>query len=384
MMCGPKPVPTRPAEISPRWITDVLTKSDGPRHGRCIGVRAETIGADRGFTGVIARLFLTYDEAGRHEGAPSTLIAKLPTAERPVPAGYQARQQHDPAARRLAFDRARREISFYRQIAPLSPLRTPRLYAAREDETSGTLVALIEDIADAEPGDALTGCGVDDARLALLALAQFHARWWTNPPSSAAGWLPLALADPAARQARYDHNADRLLGRFPELLPSPVIDLIQRLRSRYADVVAGLQRTPTTVIHADFHLDNVLFTTGGPARIPVVIDWQTVSLGPAVLDIAPFVATSLPVPERRTHETGQLRAYHAALIAGGTCDYDWDRFLADYRAALLVQLAGTVGWLANADFSQMSNRERALTEAAFGDGRLIAALQDHKVIQSFV
>jgi len=50
---------------------------------------------------------------------------------------------------------------------------------------------------------------------------------------------------------------------------------------------------------------------------------------------------------------------------------------ADYGRALLLRLAATVGWLATVRGDDLTRRERALQEAALGNGRLVAALLDH-------
>ncbi|CAA9575087.1 MAG: hypothetical protein AVDCRST_MAG33-2958 [uncultured Thermomicrobiales bacterium] len=47
----------------------------------------------------------------------------------------------------------------------------------------------------------------------------------------------------------------------------------------------------------------------------------------------------------------------------------------DYGLALVRQLAGVFGWLANTELAGLDGREREVTLAAIGDGRLIAALR---------
>ena len=46
----------------------------------------------------------------------------------------------------------------------------------------------------------------------------------------------------------------------------------------------------------------------------------------------------------------------------------------DCRLALLWHLAGTAGWLAGVGPARLVGRERALVEAAVGDGRLVETL----------
>jgi Ecdysteroid kinase-like family len=70
------------------------------------------------------------------------------------------------------------------------------------------------------------------------------------------------------------------------------------------------------LVHGDYRLDNMLFGLMGEAgadRPLTVVDWQTVTWGPAMTDLAYFVGCALPVAERRTHYDALLHAYHAAL-----------------------------------------------------------------------
>ena len=43
------------------------------------------------------------------------------------------------------------------------------------------------------------------------------------------------------------------------------------------------------LVHGDYRLDNMLFGTAGADRALTVVDWQTVSWGPALTDLAYFL-----------------------------------------------------------------------------------------------
>ncbi len=70
------------------------------------------------------------------------------------------------------------------------------------------------------------------------------------------------------------------------------------------------------LVHGDYRLDNMLFGTDGADRPLTVVDWQTVSWGPALTDLSYFLGTALPAPQRREHYDALLRAYHEALGPG--------------------------------------------------------------------
>ena len=58
--------------------------------------------------------------------------------------------------------------------------------------------------------------------------------------------------------------------------------------------------SPFAVVHGDYRLDNLLFDPAG-ADV-VVVDWQTLSVGPPTRDLAYFLGTSLTVDDRRAAE----------------------------------------------------------------------------------
>ncbi|HET9876411.1 MAG TPA: phosphotransferase, partial [Mycobacterium sp.] len=70
---------------------------------------------------------------------------------------------------------------------------------------------------------------------------------------------------------------------------------------------------PQGLVHGDYRLDNMLFGENGADRPLTVVDWQTVTWGPALTDLAYFLGCALPVADRRAHYDALLRAYHTAL-----------------------------------------------------------------------
>jgi aminoglycoside phosphotransferase (APT) family kinase protein len=152
---------------------------------------------------------------------------------------------------------------------------------------------------------------------------------------------------------------------------------LRALVEPFERILAGLAAAPETVIHADLHLDNVIFVTAAGGFQAKIIDWQSPSRGAAMLDVAGFIAESLSVDDRRADETELLRGYHRGLLDAGVKQYGFDRLYADYRRALCVRCAGQVGWLARVSANAPSGRERALVDALVDPGNVFAALLDH-------
>jgi aminoglycoside/choline kinase family phosphotransferase len=156
--------------------------------------------------------------------------------------------------------------------------------------------------------------------------------------------------------------------------------LLDRLRLRLAGVLAELAAGAQTLIHADLHLDNVIFDARGDGRSAVVLDWQTASVGSPAWDVALFLFGSLSVEDRRTADAMLLDRYTTLIAENGVRDYGVDDLRRDCKLALLAVLAGTVGWLTSLEPNELSDRQRALQQAVLADGRLFAALLDHDVI----
>jgi hypothetical protein len=129
---------------------------------------------------------------------------------------------------------------------------------------------------------------------------------------------------------------------------------------------------------ADLHLDNLIFDARG-GRSVVVLDWQTVSVGAPARDLAPFLFGSLSPEDRRISERVLLDRYAELLAAYGVRGYSREDLGLDCRLALLALLAGTIVWIGSLDADELSERERALQDAAIADGRLTTALLDHDV-----
>jgi aminoglycoside phosphotransferase (APT) family kinase protein len=374
------PLPALPEDITPAWLTAALRETGALNQAEIAQVTWERIGDGRGLTGILARLRLGYASPKEAASRPLSLIAKFPMASQGTLSTYRAAQQHDPAAFRRHYERCAREVWFYQTIAPFGDVPTPRCYYGAADEETGNVVLLLEDMQASRAGDVLQGCSVDEAAQVLHAIAPLHARWWVSAHLQTFSGLAQWVGDVHARQDRYTRQVGPFLARFGQQLPAAVQEVVDRLRFSYARVLTGLAEAPQTLIHADLHLDNLFFSPPGQMPPVTVLDWQSACLGPAAVDVALFLFGSLPVEPRRVAADALLQDYHRLLGARGVSGYSAQQVLDHCRLALLWQMAGTVGWLSAADLNTLQGRERALVEAALGDERLIAALQDYDVL----
>jgi hypothetical protein len=362
-------IPETPNDVTPEWLTAVLTDAGVLQAGCVTGAQWEPVGEEYGFTGLVVRVELRYQEAAGE--LPASLIVKLPMATGENVSGWRARQERDPALMRQYYERCVREHRFYSE----TPVAfAPRLYYSAANEAQQSVVLLLEDLSGGRQGDELDGCSVEDARIVIDQVAPFHARWWGD--RALASGFPVSGQDPRARQERYAGQVEPFVERYGDRLPNGLVDVLDRLRSQLVVVADALHTREKTLIHADLHLDNMLFDARGDGRSVTVLDWQTVGVGPPAIDVALFLFGSLSVKDRRAAENELLERYAGLLSRNGVREYTIEELRYDCGLALLLLLAGTVGGLTAVDQGATA-RERALRDAVLTKGRLFTAVLDH-------
>lgn len=340
------------------WLSDILGRSGVLREGAVAEVESEFMAEGVGFTGRMARLHLRY--AGPADGAPASLIAKSSSA--------------DPAVRALikGLGLYEREVRFYRELAVVSGVRTPRCYFAGYDPETAECLLLLEDLRAARPGDNLAGCGRGDAELILRELAMFHAAWWEHPQLPALSWVPRFDDGLEAMQGNYARGWPAFRQKFDRFLPPRLTEIGERFGRQTSAVRRVLARGTQTLVHNDFRLDNLFL--GLPDAPLAVIDWQLLLRGPGPVDVAYFLCWCLRMEERAA-ELDLLETYHRALTAHGVRDYSFEACHCEFRWGTLNAMLRLVVAGGLLDFS--SARGAALARAVFE--RTLAAMEANRV-----
>jgi hypothetical protein len=300
-----------PTGLTSSWLTDVLAAAG-------VDAAVTAVSVHRMGTGQMASCYRVRPTYGRGDG-PASLVAKLPSPDPKVRAGSA-----------LTY---RCEVGFYRDVARDVGIDVPRcMFAAcNDDGTAFTL--LLEDLGDARVGDQLDGCTVEEAHAAVAQIARLHAETWDDVTAHRFDWLiPPATAAASVTATWLPTRVDPFVGRRE--LDAATVDVLRTFADGYEHW--ALDRSePSSMVHSDFRLDNLLFAPPGTAgRTVTTVDWASVVIAQPLRDVAFLVGTGMEPEVRRRCERDVVASYHAALLAGGVADYGVDRCWDDYRHGL--------------------------------------------------
>jgi hypothetical protein len=257
------------------------------------------------------RFDLEFDEAG----GPDSVVVKL------------AASDDTSRSTGIALGIYEREIRFYQEVAPRVQGPLPDCHFAAFDSGEGWFTLVLDDAAPGVQGDQIAGCSVDEAGLAMRELARLHAPLWDDAQVGAAQWLN---QDPPISTA----VAEQLLAGFLERYEARVAPehraLMERFLTQLDEWLADRPR-PHSVVHGDYRLDNMLFGDPRGPKPLTVVDWQTVSCGPPLLDASYFLGAGLSVEDRRASEEGLVREYYEGLLGLGVEGFGWETCWHEYR-----------------------------------------------------
>ncbi len=300
-------------DVDATWLTAVLhDRGLLARDGRVVGVSATPVG-----TGQMAdtvRFALAYEPDG---AGPASVVGKFASEDE---------QSLNTGRMMRAYEV---EVRFYAEVAPRVHARMARLLFAALDPAESWFTLLLEDLDDATQGDEIEGCDATVAAAALSQLAALHAPCWEDPALAASGWIDRASPEGD------EFTAALVTGLFPGFLERYGDGLGSEHRALLEAFVPRLRswlsrpRGPRTLVHADFRLDNLLFTPDRPE--PAVVDFQTVNWGSGAYDLAYFVGGSLEPEVRRAAGDDLVAGYHGALVARGVRDYPLEALRTDFR-----------------------------------------------------
>ena len=282
----------RPADLSAAWLTSAIGA------GTIADFAVERIGT--GQMSECYRVQLTYADGAPDSDKPDSVVLKVAAT--------------DPMSRQtgMTLGLYEREVRFYRDIAPRLRGPVAPCYHTAFDAASGTFDVLLGDANPAVVGDEIRGATTAQARLAVTELARLQGPLLGDTTLAEAPWLN---RDTPVNQALITALHAGFVDRYGDQIAPQHRMVCERLVGGFDEYLADEAAAGRIhgLVHGDYRLDNMLFGAAGADRPLTVVDWQTVTWGPAMTDLAYFLGCALPATDRRTHYDALLDAYHAAL-----------------------------------------------------------------------
>lgn len=315
-------IPRYPSDVTAAWLADVLGRRGTPAGVTAVDVRP----VGTGQTGATFRVTATY--ATNPHDLPDSFILKLPAG--------------DDAVRDRVSLGYRSECAFYQSVADRVAIPIPDCFGCEITDEGASYALLLADQAPAVQGDQIAGCGVEQARLAVRALAGLHGPTWCDPYWQTFEGLAMSVTG---------EDAIRGMGEVAKMAADITVDKLtgklsaadaETLVASMALVTPWLLQAPDrfALLHGDYRLDNLLFDGDRVA----VVDWQTLGVGLAGRDLAYFTGTSLEPDLRARAEHDLVGEYHRALSEHGVTGYDESTCWHDYRLGMIqVPLISALG-----------------------------------------
>jgi len=339
-------IPLTPEQITADWVGDALARAGVCDIGDVAAVRPDADSVDvPSIVGNVIRLRIEYKR--EISGSPLTVIAKLPTRSDSIRKSVAAAGVYKV------------ESDIYALFAAEAALPVPRCYRAAGSPDTGLYSFLLEDISPAHALSQTDACDIDMAEKVVVAIAEIHGRFWgrvdlprATPGATVELINRLEGAGWPAFMERYGHRLNRTLNSYRFILNNREL------------VTTHATGRPTTVAHADLHLENILFTED-PRRPVVIVDWQLSRPGLGAQDLSYFLVSSLEPESRRAHEDRLLRLYHRKLVEASVEDYDFDRLWLDYRATTVRLLPRPITMGGGMDGEYIRPDREALIDTMF-------------------
>ncbi len=347
-------IPKRIEEVSNDWLSRVLD-------AEVAGQAVSRVGEGIGLMGDIYRLVLDY-AAGASEG-PRSVVVKLPSSHA------------ENRAQGIALGMFTAEVTFYNQLAPRVSAGLPDIYAAAVTGDGAEFVIVMEDLSELTMVDQSAGMSLDQARAAVEVLAGVHAAFWNDTDRPELEWVPTQTGP---RIEFVDAMMAEIFPVFAEQfgdeLPEGGLALYEQFIGNYLKIMKVIcARSPWTIAHQDFRIENLLFGASGSGRV-VVLDWQGLGRGVGAYDLAYVLGGSMTPELRRSHERELVGGYQAALAAAGVTGYGFDAAWEDYAHAQLM--GGLAVSIVTGGSMDLSN-ERAKSLIATMASRHVQAALDH-------
>jgi hypothetical protein len=279
-------------DVTTEWLTSTL------KVGPVTHFTSTRIG-----TGQIAQCHLLSLSYRGSSSGPSTVVLKTAAVDE------KTRQTG------LSLGLYEREVRFYNEIAPsLGSTAICKCYHA-SFHGDGTFCILLADAGPAASGNEIKGVSIEEARLAVSELGKVHGSVLRDSKLNQAQWLHnRAPLSQAMFSSLFDGFQQYYKGQYSE----EHLAICKQLVGCF-DAFRELQQSSEQIkglVHGDFRGDNLLFGLEGAENPLTILDWQTVSMGPVMTDLAYLLGAALSIADRRAHADELLDLYLKGLGPG--------------------------------------------------------------------
>jgi len=300
-----------PDAVTIPWMAAVLG-----REAELTDCQLEPIGT--GQVGANYRAHLTWND----DGGPRTVVIKFAAL--------------DPQSRATGIQVGtyQREAEFYRRVAPMVEVAVPHLYYVDFVEGTADIVIVMEDLHPREQGDQLGGCSPNEATLALSEAAKLHRPFWGDETLFDLAWVSRRNPEQTAQTvALLEGLQPAFVERYRRDLSEEAIEISEHFVRNASNWFSEIPK-PSTLVHGDFRLDNLMFapTDLGVTPPVVVVDWQTVAHSHGAHDVSYFVGSAFEPEVRRHHEEQLVSHYFEELTKEEPIPpLTWDELWLNYR-----------------------------------------------------
>ncbi len=245
-------VPASQAEVTKEWLQAALSNSfPSASVGSLVG---ERVGENYGFASRIFRY------RWKNGIVPQSVVIKLWDTATKAGIG---------------------EVRFYQTIQDVG-IRVPLCFYSAADEITMKGVVVLEDLKEAVQGDVLKQLDLKRAKGVARGLAKMHATWLEQPKLDELSWLP-NVSTWESENAWFRSRRKAFLKRIQNRLSGLPGVLLDQLELAPKAANERLEKAPITLLHGDFHLDNIVFERDIE---PVLLDWSRPLRGPSSLNVA--------------------------------------------------------------------------------------------------
>ncbi|MFK7805530.1 MAG: phosphotransferase family protein [Anaerolineae bacterium] len=221
-----------------------------------------------------------------------------------------------------------REVLFYQTFSECGT-RIPKYYFSKIDYKTGRGILILEDLTDVVQGDVLKRLDLHQGVELAKSLARLHSKWANNPKLVELDWVAKHLAWFRTYEW-FKSRYELYLSRFPDHLDGLPRLLLDNLHNAPTVANERLRNSSSTLLHGDFHLDNIVFEQGDK---PIILDWSRPMNGPAVINLAALLFEMIDL----NNFDHTLEAYCAEFNQLSETPLQKDELESELGGALLVR-----------------------------------------------